>query len=275
MDWSLLTVENDPYCIAPLGSDLITTQAAMVIYVAVILPPVIYCCWIHKHVVQGKLLPTKGRSRALAMYYVRIVFLFLFFYTPMTAVVTWYNAVENRNSALFFLLSSAFTLMNPLQNLCSVAIFSQKDDIQKALWKLFSWAKQEPTNLGSSQWGMEDTYDQSRTTSGVESIVGTATRNITTKSTSGVDNVIDETTTRNRMTKSTTSVSHLKIDSRDHVDKSDDEEENWVDTEEPCVDKSNDEEEDLVDTEQPKITSRDHGNKSDDGKEEWIDTVVP
>ena len=159
------------------------------------------------------------------MYYVRIVFLFLFFYTPMTAVVTWYNAVENRDSALFFLLSSAFTLMNPLQNLCSVVIFSQKDDIQTALWKLFSWAKQEPTNLGSSQWGMEDTYDQSRTTSGVESIVGTATRNITTKSTSGVDNVIDETTTRNRMTKSTTSASHLKIDSRDHVDKSDNEEE--------------------------------------------------
>jgi len=127
------------------------------------------------------------------MYFVRILGLFLFFYMPMSFIIDRYNNVENRDSAQFFWLLSAFTLLNALQTLCSVIIFSQKHDIQTALRKLFCWWEtDEPSN--SSQWGMDDTYSQtSNIASGIDSGVdgATTTRNNNTTTELSNSSVVD------------------------------------------------------------------------------------
>ena len=119
----------------------------------------------------------------------------------MSFIIDRYNNVENRDSAQFFWLLSAFTLLNALQTLCSVIIFSQKHDIQLALRKLFCWWKSddEPT---SSQWGMDDTYSQTSNiasgieTSGVEGTTTTTRNNNNTTTELSNSSVVDTTIQR-------------------------------------------------------------------------------
>jgi len=142
-NWSGVTIENDPYCSASYGSELVPWWVTPLLLMILLMPPIVYCVMVCCNVINRKLLPLKGRTRALALYFLRIIGTFIFFYTPFTIVYVVYVFFpsDNQNSNAYFWLMSIFTILNPIQNIVSIWIFSMKDDIQKAMqqsWKRFS-----------------------------------------------------------------------------------------------------------------------------------------
>ena len=148
------------------------------------MPPIVYCVMVCCNVINRKLLPLKGRTRALALYFLRIIGTFIFFYTPFTIVYVVYVFFpsDNQNSNAYFWLMSIFTILNPIQNIVSIWIFSMKDDIQKAMqqsWKRFSTMNTSTTHRMSTtysntnsnttdcsgvgkqnEWKQDDVYDE-------------------------------------------------------------------------------------------------------------------
>ena len=153
--WAAETIVADPYCNSVANLPL---WAFAIVFCVIIIPPVVYCVWVFNRIIWGGLLPLTGRTRVLAMYFMRIIGLFIFFYVPMTCVLLAYRntSPQNYHTSKYFWLQSVFTLMNPIQNIASLIVFSQKDDIQHSLGGLFRrssvWQEvsQFTTNFSSS-----------------------------------------------------------------------------------------------------------------------------
>merc|ERR1712224_512862 len=117
-----------------------------------------------------------GRTRALALYFFRIVVTFILFYGPMAILAFIKNAypVESYGSASYFLIMSAFSTLNPIQNIVTIHFLLQKNDIQAAMHKLVhrvsalpivSFGRRSTNSAGQhNAWEMDDTYERPTTT---------------------------------------------------------------------------------------------------------------
>jgi hypothetical protein len=133
--WAGMTIENDPYCSVSFGSEKVPAWVTLFLFNVILMPPIVYVVWICAIIDRRNLLPLKGRTRALAMYFLRIIGTFIFFYTPMTIVyiVYVYYPIDGHTSNAYFWLQSIFTILNPIQNIVSIAVFSMKDDIKQSV----------------------------------------------------------------------------------------------------------------------------------------------
>jgi len=178
VSWAEKTIRNDPYCTATPRANKIVVA---VVYMLLLGPPTVYVLWSYDRMTRGKLLPRNGRTRALALYFMRMIGMFLFFYTPMTIVATFYYQFdEDRwDSSAYFVLLSVFTLLNPTKSAVNLVIFWQKDDIRLTFYhyasKIYaSFQNIKPSSEGASDsipafkikmkrnsvWRQHDTYEK-------------------------------------------------------------------------------------------------------------------
>jgi len=180
VEWAEKRIENDPYCAA---TSRIPPWLSALVYALLIAPPVTVVLYVYNRMTRGKLLPRSGRTRVLTMYFMRIFWLFLLFYTPVTIVLSYYVTFDRdrRHSDAYFWLLEAFTILNPIQSTISLVVFWQKDDIQQKFYRYtrtsFSYfsvdridaaatATAENTKVApKSAWKEHDTYE--RTDGGV------------------------------------------------------------------------------------------------------------
>jgi len=175
VDWAEKTIENDPYCtVIPRANE----TAAVALFSLLLGPPVVVVLWTYDRMTRGRLLPRNGRTRALALYFMRIFCLFLFIYLPLTIVGTFYYQFdEDRwDSAIYFCLLAVFTLFIPMTTAINLAIFWQKDDIQQSFYHyasiIYSWISVKAGDDGAtdsapafkikrkSVWMQHDTYER-------------------------------------------------------------------------------------------------------------------
>lgn len=161
--WSPLTVTNDSVCGAIFGSEWISGITGIAISMITSLPIILYVFWCGYQVWKRKLLPLKGRTRALGMYFVRIVVIFLVFYIPMLCIAIAKNAtpLQDRDSIQYFILLKIFSLIIPFQNIVTIKFLMQKDDISETVRGYLSKISVifATSNADHSEWLMDDTYD--------------------------------------------------------------------------------------------------------------------
>ena len=89
--WSPFGFENMTYCITKSGSptadkQLFSESMGSLIAICIVLPPFIYVFYVGFKVWYNALLPIKGRTRAISLYFFRIVLVFICFYIPNLAI---------------------------------------------------------------------------------------------------------------------------------------------------------------------------------------------
>ncbi|KAL7571453.1 hypothetical protein ACA910_019208 [Epithemia clementina (nom. ined.)] len=129
---------------------LVISAVACIVY----LLPIVYVFYVAFRIWKGGLLPIKGQTRALAIYFFRVVFVFAIFFVPMiTFGLTLYdsNGRENKNKhqndddgddevvvdknwkTSQFVLYSLYHTLVPLQSIVTLRLTMFKDDIAHAI----------------------------------------------------------------------------------------------------------------------------------------------
>jgi hypothetical protein len=167
--------------------------------------------WVGYKVKTGKLLPLNGRTRALALFFSRIVGTFLAFYAPIFILSMIKLFIEDMGTTKYFVLYSIISLLAPCQNLVSIRLLLGKEDIAKAVLNQLSSIYQPirdsivPFSLSRpgapdddghvSQWFMEDVYHEDVPVLGVENpISGTENAELSGVIYSTESEVMDSTT---------------------------------------------------------------------------------
>jgi len=163
---SPITVTYTNFCAIDFGSESFGATSGMMVLLVAFVPPMCYVFWIGYQVRKQKLLPLKGRTRALAFFFLRIVIIFMAIYAPMLilAIVSVTIPPEEHDSTFSFLLNSVWSLLNPIQNVVTIYFLSQKDDIAAAIRvslsriSCFRKNNDDDDDVNSGEWALEDTY---------------------------------------------------------------------------------------------------------------------
>ena len=174
VSWSPITVTLTPYCRTSFGSEegYFNATYGLVVAMATSLPMIAYVFWRGFQIWYKNILPLKGRTRALGLYFIRIVVTFFAFYVPMLCIAMVKNYVPIDQETRYFVLNSIFSIVIASQNIVTIKFLMQKDDISKAvhgyLSRIFSSNIFRASQVAEqSEWFMEDAYENSRPESDV------------------------------------------------------------------------------------------------------------
>jgi hypothetical protein len=137
------------------------------------MPPLLYVFAIGYKVKKRKILPLKGHTRVLALYFMRIIVIFVTFYIPMLVLANAVNFISpgpnDPIKANYFVTLQVFRLLFPIQNIVTFKLLLEKKDISDALYDYtaqissFFFVKPsdrdftDPTNE-ISEWEVDDIY---------------------------------------------------------------------------------------------------------------------
>jgi hypothetical protein len=163
--WSPYTITDAVYCNPSTGSPtddpVFTEWTGTLVGLAMVGPPFIYVFWVGWHVWKSNLLPIKGRTRALSLYFFRIVLVFFCFYIPSISIAFIYFNIPTDYHSIRFWMLWVFTLLIPLQCIVTLKLVMTKDDINKAIRhgssRFFCFGKSSGLARTSSQ---EDCWDE-------------------------------------------------------------------------------------------------------------------
>jgi len=128
-----MAIDNDPICSAVPKNNLIGIGSNLLIA----LPPFLYTFWVAFKIRKNKLLPLQGRTRALALYFWRIILVFVAFFLPIFVLANYVTtaAPEPGESATisYFVIAKIATMLYPIQTIVTFHYLLQKDDISKAV----------------------------------------------------------------------------------------------------------------------------------------------
>jgi len=168
--WSPVTVTNEPFCAMTDGSSAFSPMIGRLIYLVFIVPPFLYFFRVAYKIKRENLLPLTGRTKALAMYYLRIAVVFTGFYIPITVFGVAKNSIpqENQGSTYFYLLVLTIALLIPMQNIVTIYFLLQKDDIRLSVDRLVaripSLTIHKPCSIPTSEWNVDDSYELTNVT---------------------------------------------------------------------------------------------------------------
>ncbi|KAL7567895.1 hypothetical protein ACA910_019615 [Epithemia clementina (nom. ined.)] len=139
----------------PDESPMISAGLGSLIGVGVCLAPIAYVFYVGFRIRKGRLLPIKGRTRALAMYFFRVVLVFGIFFVPMlilTAIIHnmnhgSQNTQGNNNgedgddepNTVLFVLHAVMRSFPPMQLLVTLRLIMSKDDVDDAVRDAFDF----------------------------------------------------------------------------------------------------------------------------------------
>lgn len=137
--WSPTSIENINYCYTYIGSPtdldkapVFTPLTSTFLVAAIVGPPVLYVLWMGYVVYKRNLLPIKGRTRAIAIYFFRIVLVFLLFYIPNLTLAFIYVHIPTDEGDVRFWVLTVFQMMVPVQCVVTLRVALEKDDIYKS-----------------------------------------------------------------------------------------------------------------------------------------------
>jgi len=179
--WSPMTVTNEPFCALSNGSSAISPMIGLLIGLAFVVPPFIYFFRVAYKIKRENLLPLTGRTKALAMYYLRIAVIFTGFYIPITVCAFAKMSIpqENHGSTSFYLLLLTIALLFPMQNIVTIYFSLQKDDIRLSVDRFVARIQplvidkpcsiptslsNRPCSIPISEWNLDDSYELSNVT---------------------------------------------------------------------------------------------------------------
>merc|ERR1719162_419242 len=84
-----MTIQNEPICISKFKH----LWTGIAVNGAISMPPFLYVFWTAYKIHTKKLLPLQGRTRVLALYFMRIIVIFVAFYIPILLVATYGFAI--------------------------------------------------------------------------------------------------------------------------------------------------------------------------------------
>ena len=109
----------------PVFNDVTSSLLAF----AIVFPPLGYVFWVWFRIWKRNLLPLRGRTRMIALYFCRIVLVFLGFTFPammLMTVRTWLNPIEYRTARYW--MQMVFFIMIPMQCLVTLRISIENVD---------------------------------------------------------------------------------------------------------------------------------------------------
>lgn len=136
--WCALEVPWSPFSTSPNGKTVwkspkggvFTPKVTFILIGFILLTPTIYVIYVSIRMWWNKLLPRKGRTRVLSIYFFRILFVFFAFYYP-GMILNFLKSSIPSSSNLWFILWYINRLLEILQALVTMYLARQKDDIKK------------------------------------------------------------------------------------------------------------------------------------------------
>jgi len=135
---SIMSIENEPICVSKFKHPI----GGMAVAMAFSMPPFLYVFWVAYKIKHEKLLPLKGRTRVLALYFMRIVVIFVAFYIPILLLATYGFIVapgpDDAVSIHYFVTLQLLKCLFPIQNIVTFKFLLQKEDISNAVHNYIS-----------------------------------------------------------------------------------------------------------------------------------------
>jgi len=168
ISWSIITIRNEPCCL----TDFKHSWGPIVVMVFT-MPPLLYVFAIGYKVKKEKLLPVEGRTRVIALYFMRIIVIFMTFYIPMLVLANAVSFISpgpnDPIKAYYTVTLQIFRLLFPIQNIVTFKLLLEKKDISDALYdytaKISSFFFGKPSDRDftdptdeTSEWFLDDTY---------------------------------------------------------------------------------------------------------------------
>jgi len=168
ISWSLMTAENEPCCSSKFKHPWVS-----IVVMVFAMPPMLYVFAIGYKVKKEKILPLKGHTRCLALYFMRIIVIFLTFYIPIVVFALAVNFISpGPNDPIkvnYFVTLQVLRLLFPIQNIVTFKLLLEKKDISDALYdcaaKISSFITVEPSDRDltdptdeSNEWYEDDIY---------------------------------------------------------------------------------------------------------------------
>eukprot|EP00547_Thalassionema_nitzschioides_P013810 CAMPEP_0194247922 /NCGR_PEP_ID=MMETSP0158-20130606/17216_1 /TAXON_ID=33649 /ORGANISM="Thalassionema nitzschioides, Strain L26-B" /LENGTH=226 /DNA_ID=CAMNT_0038984077 /DNA_START=502 /DNA_END=1179 /DNA_ORIENTATION=+ len=114
------------------GSDIMSETAALLIAFSFIILPTAYVMYVKVSIWRQKLLPQRGRTRILSLYFLRILVLFFGFYFPTVAIAAVYSS-SPKKMTLHYVAAITLSFLFVFQALTAMYMVTQKPDIRKAV----------------------------------------------------------------------------------------------------------------------------------------------
>ncbi|KAL3941324.1 MAG: hypothetical protein SGBAC_004298 [Bacillariaceae sp.] len=135
--WALYTITDSLKGKGHLGGEVFDETTAMAIGFGIMLLPMFYVVFIRLRIWWGNLLPKRGRTRALSLFFMRILVVFLIFYLPNTVLVALLPEVPDPDAKYWISIMMGFFTAG--QGLINLSLLYLKDDISEAVkeaWNL-------------------------------------------------------------------------------------------------------------------------------------------
>mmetsp|Transcript_4560 Transcript_4560/g.10806 ORF Transcript_4560/g.10806 Transcript_4560/m.10806 type:complete len:380 (-) Transcript_4560:258-1397(-) len=141
VSWSLSHISNreegEGTMGSPPGGTFSYLAGVILAYTLIVIPPSSYVAFVSIRVWRKKLLPRKGRTRALSLFFLRVIVVFVLFYFPGTMLSVVQYRADNSPSTVFW-VRIARGLLNTGQAFTTLYLVSAKDDIREVIVHAYS-----------------------------------------------------------------------------------------------------------------------------------------
>mmetsp|Transcript_4568 Transcript_4568/g.10818 ORF Transcript_4568/g.10818 Transcript_4568/m.10818 type:complete len:389 (-) Transcript_4568:198-1364(-) len=141
VSWSLSHISNreegEGTMGSPPGGTFSYLAGVILAYALVVIPPSSYVVFVSIRVWRKKLLPRKGRTRALSLFFLRVIVVFVLFYFPNLMLTVVQYRADNSPSTVFW-VRIARGLLNTGQAFTTLYLVSAKDDIREVIVHAYS-----------------------------------------------------------------------------------------------------------------------------------------
>jgi len=176
--WALSHVQPKSDCHFVYGSPngFFTETSGAVIFIMINLLPMLYISYIRFKILRKKLIPPNGRTRAISLYFLRIISVYYVFYVPMILLTIPLTKSSNENVRI--VMGKIIEVLNMFQCLVTLRFALEKDDVYKSIivhkkrfsnfsTRLFrsctsdchSVQEEEVNKIDRGQWHQEDVYE--------------------------------------------------------------------------------------------------------------------
>jgi hypothetical protein len=127
--------------------DLASTLVYWLVFLpAMMMLPIAYSMWVLWDVYRRKLLPPMGRRRALVLYFSRLIFVYIFMWTPFLAICTIGNVIP-LNEWVYW----SGAAWSHFQGIVSCCFSAQKADIKESVLAFLTCREENDVNMSGPQ----------------------------------------------------------------------------------------------------------------------------
>lgn len=134
--WSIADVYDGPRGLFKFGSPndgVFSPMVAPLIGLVLLVVPITYVLYVRIRIAWHKLLPKRGRTRILSLFFMRIIIVFLLFYLPNTLLIGFLVGLDGASLGAFLISKVIAPLLNACQAYVTLYMVMVKDDIRQVV----------------------------------------------------------------------------------------------------------------------------------------------